>query len=89
MNDSLEYEFQESVRLFNNVYKNDDSYYIFYVTLYGLYKQSLFGNNNCNKPYWFYFNDIIKWNSWKRQYGKTKDEAKKEYIYMVKHICKM
>lgn len=86
MNDNLEYEFQKSIRLVNNFYKNDDSYNIFYLTLYGLYKQSLFGNNYCNKPYWFYFNDVMKWEYWKKQYGKSKDEAKKEYISIVKSI---
>ncbi len=51
--------------------------------LYGLYKQSLFGNNNTNQPSFFDFKSKSKWNSWNEQAGKGKSRAKKEYIDLV------
>jgi len=77
----LEIEFQRSVRMFNNMDRSLKEEIFYYV--YGLYKQSLFGDNIANKPYWFNFRSLNKWKSWKREYGKTKDQAKLDYSNAV------
>lgn len=52
--------------------------------LYGLYKQSLYGNNKTEKPDFFNFKEISKWNAWNDESGKGRSNAKKEYIDFVK-----
>jgi acyl-CoA-binding protein len=86
--DELEFEFQQSIRIYNNLCKNDDSYHIFHNILYGLYKQALFGNNTSQKPYWFFFHSVRKWNSWMKHFGKSKDDAKIEYIDFINNVIK-
>lgn len=51
--------------------------------LYGLYKQSLIGNNNTPHPSFFDFKNKAKWNAWNEQAGKGKSRAKREYIEFV------
>jgi acyl-CoA-binding protein len=82
-NEIVDYEFQKCVRYINNL--NSDIKFDFY-KLYGLYKQSLFGNNEIEKPLFLYFRSNNKWVSWKNNYGKSKIEAKKEYILKVEEI---
>ena len=76
--DNLEMEFQESVRVFNNMEKSLKE--VIFYRMYGLYKQSLFGDNIAVKPYWFNFRSLNKWKCWKKELGKTKNDAKLEYI---------
>jgi diazepam-binding inhibitor (GABA receptor modulating acyl-CoA-binding protein) len=54
--------------------------------LYGLYKQGLFGNNNTEKPSFFSFKEMSKWNAWTEQAGKGRSAAKREYIDFVKSL---
>ena len=54
--------------------------------LYALYKQSLFGNNNTEKPSFFNFKEMSKWNVWTEQAGKGRSTAKREYIDFVKSL---
>ena len=54
--------------------------------LYGLYKQSLFGNNNTSKPFLFNFKDNSKWNAWNDLAGKGKIRAKNEYITLAEEL---
>jgi diazepam-binding inhibitor (GABA receptor modulating acyl-CoA-binding protein) len=54
--------------------------------LYGLYKQSLFGNNKNEKPNFFNYKELQKWNAWNEQAGKGRSNAKKEYIDFVKSL---
>ncbi len=77
-----ETEFQNCLRKFNNM-ENQDKNILFY-DVYGLYKQSLFGDNKVQKPYWFNFKSLNKWRSWKKENGKSKENAKDEYIFIIK-----
>ena len=54
--------------------------------LYGLYKQSLFGDNNVEIPWFFYYISRNKWLAWKREKGKIKIEAKKEYYIFAEAL---
>jgi diazepam-binding inhibitor (GABA receptor modulating acyl-CoA-binding protein) len=53
------------------------------LTLYSLYKQSTLGDNNTPRPGLFDIKGKAKWNAWVSQAGKTKIDARKEYISYV------
>jgi diazepam-binding inhibitor (GABA receptor modulating acyl-CoA-binding protein) len=84
MENEIEQNFQEAVRSINNLSTRptDDELLI----LYGLYKQSLFGDNKTEQPGFFSFKDNKKWNSWMNNSGKSKQKAKKEYATYVNEI---
>jgi len=56
--------------------------------LYGLYKQSLFGNNHTSQPSFFDFKAKSKWSAWNDESGKGKSRAKREYIDFVENLKK-
>jgi len=82
---NIEKEYQDSIRFINNsqidFYPIDER-----LKLYGLYKQSLFGDNKVYKPYFFYIKSSNKWNAWKKEFGKSKNQAKLDYINYVEFI---
>ena len=79
----MDVQFQTCVRKVNNLKKQKLMDYDDFIVIYGFYKQSLFGDNKVVKPYWFYFYNMNKWNSWKENLGKSKIDAKKNYIELV------
>jgi acyl-CoA-binding protein len=83
MDNEIDNDFQICVRKINNIRKHKLLDYDDFIVIYGFYKQALFGNNNTTKPYWFYFHNMKKWNSWKENLGKSKNDAKKNYIENV------
>lgn len=54
--------------------------------MYGLYKQATIGDNEETRPGGFDFKAVAKYEAWLRQNGKTKEEAKKEYIALVDRL---
>ena len=86
MDDEIDGQFQKCVRKINNMKKENAIMYDDFIVIYGFYKQALFGDNNVIKPYWFYFHNMNKWKSWKKNLGKTKTDAKKNYIQMINAI---
>jgi acyl-CoA-binding protein len=86
---NIEKEFQDSIRFINNLGSETKIYKIKLeerLKIYGLYKQSLFGDNIAPKPYFFYFKSLNKWTAWKQQFGKSKSDAKQEYINNIHYI---
>ena len=75
--DIVENNFQTSVRDINNLTYKPTDYEL--LILYGLYKQSLFGDNIETKPSFFNFKGQKKWQAWTEQKGKSKIKAKIEY----------
>lgn len=57
--------------------------------LYGLFKQSEFGDNNTSQP-WLTIDikNLSKWKAWKEQQGKNEQISKKEYIDLVNVLVK-
>ncbi|KAL1021895.1 hypothetical protein UPYG_G00019420 [Umbra pygmaea] len=51
--------------------------------VYGLYKQVTIGDVNKARPGIFNFEGKSKWDGWKAQEGKSKEDAVKEYIAYV------
>jgi len=50
---------------------------------YGLFKQSNLGDlkdNNVTEPSFYQFTEKGKYNAWKAEEGKSKDQAKQEYV---------
>jgi diazepam-binding inhibitor (GABA receptor modulating acyl-CoA-binding protein) len=58
----------------------------FLLNLYGLYKQSIEGNNRSPKPSILDFKGKAKWNAWNIQKGKGKNTSKKQYIQLVNNL---
>jgi len=62
---------------------NEDKLY-----LYSNYKQSLFGNNNNEKPSIFNRIEMEKWKAWNSLIGQSKEESMINYINRVKSLKK-
>lgn len=56
--------------------------------LYGLFKQATDGDVTGDRPGGFDFKAIAKYDAWAELKGKSKDEAKKEYISLVDQLQK-
>ena len=57
--------------------------------LYALYKQVNFGDCNTPHPGWFaQLAEKYKWEKWQSIKGKSKDDAMKEYVEIVKSLRK-
>lgn len=54
--------------------------------LYALYKQATEGDNNETRPGGFDFKAIAKHDAWAELKGKTQEDAKNEYIALVKDL---
>lgn len=54
--------------------------------MYGLYKQGTVGDNTEERPGGFDFKAVAKHEAWLKHKGKSKDEARKEYINLVERL---
>ena len=54
--------------------------------LYGLYKQATEGDVKEQRPGGFDFKAIAKYDTWANLKGKSKDEAKQDYIDLVESM---
>ena len=54
--------------------------------LYGLFKQATDGDATGERPGGFDFKAIAKYDAWAELKGKSKDEARKEYISLVDRL---
>lgn len=55
--------------------------------LYGLYKQGSEGDVNTERPGGFDFKNIAKWDAWKKQEGKSQEQAREEYVQYVNELA--
>ncbi len=85
--DIIDINFQEAVRNINNLNTRPEDDEL--LKLYGLYKQSLFGDNKTEQPGFFSFRDNKKWNAWMEHAGKSKQKAKKEYVSYANKIINL
>lgn len=58
--------------------------------LYGLYKQATIGDCTRQKPTYFLIKnkDVYKWEAWDQCRGMTEQEARFEYVNLVKLLLK-
>lgn len=84
--DVLDKSFESAIQIVNNlkVKPNDNEL----LTVYGLFKQSKFGDNNTDKPGFFDFKGCKKWDAWESQKGKSQNEAKQQYINLSMELFK-
>lgn len=54
--------------------------------LYALFKQATEGDVSTERPGGFDFKNIAKWDAWKKQEGKSSDEARTEYVALVNKL---
>ncbi|KAJ3692546.1 hypothetical protein LUZ60_011641 [Juncus effusus] len=54
--------------------------------LYGLFKQATVGPVNTSRPGIFNMRDRAKWDAWKANEAKSKEEAMSDYITKVKQL---
>ena len=54
--------------------------------LYGLYKQGAVGDNNEPKPGFTDFVASAKWNAWNQLKGTAQDDARQQYIDLLKSL---
>ncbi|GAB3200408.1 acyl-CoA-binding protein [Pontibacter aydingkolensis] len=55
--------------------------------LYALFKQATEGDVNTERPGGFDFKNIAKWDAWKKQEGKSSEEARAEYVALVNRLA--
>tara|TARA_B110000211_G_C13935058_1_gene488959 strand:+ start:52 stop:318 length:267 start_codon:yes stop_codon:yes gene_type:complete len=81
---TLEEDFEQAVvdikKIINEIKKVDA------LCLYGLYKQGNMGKNNTPKPSIFNFIGWQKWNAWTAVSELSSDEAKTQYVALVKKL---
>lgn len=51
--------------------------------IYGLFKQANLGDNTTEQPSFYQLTEKGKWNAWNDQKGKSKDQAKNEYVVVA------
>lgn len=56
------------------------------LNLYGYYKQSTVGDVNIDKPSFYMFKDVSKWNAWNELKGISKMQAQVNYIKIVEEL---
>ena len=56
--------------------------------LYGLYKQATEGDNEAERPGGFDLKAAAKYNAWLILKGKSKEDATKDYVDLVKELSK-
>jgi diazepam-binding inhibitor (GABA receptor modulating acyl-CoA-binding protein) len=54
--------------------------------LYANYKQAIVGDINIDKPSFYMFKDISKWNAWYKLKGVSKVQAQVNYIKIVEEL---
>ena len=55
---------------------------------YGLYKQATIGDVNIEKPSFFYFLELKKWEAWEKFKGTNTYNAEVKYITLVNTLIK-
>jgi diazepam-binding inhibitor (GABA receptor modulator, acyl-CoA-binding protein) len=82
---SLESDFQSAVDRTKTFTKRPDNQEL--LDLYGLFKQASEGDVTGEKPGGFDFKAILKFESWEKQKGKTKEAAMAEYTTLVNKLA--
>jgi diazepam-binding inhibitor (GABA receptor modulator, acyl-CoA-binding protein) len=56
------------------------------LTLYALYKQGSQGDVSGDKPGFFDFVGVAKYEAWEKRKGMSQDEAKEKYVELVESL---
>ncbi|KAM7250733.1 hypothetical protein ACFE04_022616 [Oxalis oulophora] len=74
-------QYAEKVKTLTTKPSDDDL-----LILYGLFKQATVGDIDTSRPGMLDFKGKAKWDAWKNLEGKSKDEARADYITKVKQL---
>jgi diazepam-binding inhibitor (GABA receptor modulating acyl-CoA-binding protein) len=80
----LQQQFENAVTRSKELTKRPDNEEL--LLLYSLFKQATDGDISGDRPGGFDFKAIAKYDAWADLKGKSKDEAKKEYITLVEKL---
>ena len=75
----LQKDFQKALEDVKQTNPNDETK----LKLYGLYKQIHSGDNNTSKPWAYQLEKSYKWQAWKNNSGRSKDDCMMDYIILV------
>ena len=84
--DVLNKSFESAIQIVNNLKVKPTNEEL--LLIYGLYKQSNFGDNNTQQPGFLDFKGAKKWEAWNNLKGKTSNEAKQVYINLAMELFK-
>lgn len=73
-------EYCEKIKKYDNIPQDT------LLILYGLYKQSLFGDNTTSEPGFFDLKGKAKWNAWKKYQGESQYNSMKKYILIARGL---
>ena len=82
---SLQSDFQSASDKTKTFTKRPDNQEL--LDLYGLFKQATDGDALGDKPSGFDFKAILKFESWEKQKGKSKEQAMTDYIALVNKLA--
>ena len=77
-------QFEEAVQRSKNLSQRPSNEEL--LKLYALYKQASEGDATGDRPGGFDFKAIAKYDAWKEQSGKSKEDATQEYISFVDEL---
>ena len=80
--DNLKEKFDRAIEDVKNTNPNQNDK----LKLYGLYKQINFGNNKETKPWSYQLEKSYKWQAWKDNENKSKEECMELYINLVNKL---
>lgn len=83
---TIDIKFNESVSLVNSLTSTQNLTNDNLLDLYKYFKQATIGDCNQEKPYFFDYKALAKWNAWKSISGLNKHEAKNRYIELVESL---
>ena len=84
MTDSLQQTFEQAAKDIKNLSRRPDNQEL--LTLYALYKQATDGDVTGKRPGMLDVKGRAKYDSWTKQKGTQSDQAKEEYIDLVKQL---
>lgn len=84
--DVLDKSFESAIQIVNNLKKKPCNEEL--LLIYGLFKQSKFGDNTTTQPGFLDFKGAKKWEAWNNLKGTNQNEAKQSYINLAMELFK-
>lgn len=78
--------FQKAVRYIRDTPAEEDTTDEMKLEFYSLYKQATEGDNSTPQPWGFAVVKRAKWDAWTNQKGKSKRNAKADYIVLLQNV---
>lgn len=76
--------FEQAAGVAKNLHERPDNETL--LLLYALYKQGSEGDVSGEKPGFFDFVGVAKYDAWKKLHGTKQDEARRQYVELVRSL---